>query len=71
MENLNSQIKQRMSEVGMTQNELAAKAGLSVSYLSLLINGQRVWRLDKVEAVAHALGCALVVNLHRPKRDPF
>lgn len=68
---LNGKIKERLQEIGMSQNELAAKAGLSVSYLSLLLSDQRQWKLSTLERVAHALSCELYVSLKRPIRDPL
>lgn len=40
----------------LSQESLAAKAGLSVSYISMLERGMRVPPLDTLEALAKALG---------------
>lgn len=39
----------------LSQETLAAKAGLSVSYISMLERGQRAPPLDTLEALARAL----------------
>ena len=39
-----------------SQEALAAKAGLSVSYISMLERGQRTPPLDTLEALSKALG---------------
>ena len=39
----------------LSQEELAAKAGLSVSYISMLERGQRTPPLDTLESLASAL----------------
>jgi transcriptional regulator with XRE-family HTH domain len=39
----------------LSQEELAKKAGISVSYVSMLERGQRSPPLDAIEAVAKAL----------------
>jgi transcriptional regulator with XRE-family HTH domain len=41
----------------LTQAELAEKAGISVSYLSQIENGQREPSTDSLENIASALGC--------------
>ena len=40
----------------LSQETLAGKAGLSVSYISMLERGQRAPPLDTLEALAKALG---------------
>lgn len=42
-------------ELGVSQEDLAHKAGLSVSYVSMLERGQRQPPLETVEAFARAL----------------
>ena len=44
----------------LSQEALAAKAGLSVSYISMLERGQRAPPLDTLESLAKALSVALV-----------
>lgn len=43
----------------VTQEELAAKAGISVSYLSMLERGERAPHLDTLARLAEALGVPL------------
>ena len=53
-----------------SQESLAQKAGLSVSYISMLERGQRSPPLDTLEALAEALGIsplALLQELPRQK----
>lgn len=47
----------------LSQETLAAKAGLSVSYISMLERGQRSPPLDTLEALAKALGVRPVALL--------
>lgn len=44
----------------LSQEALAAKAGLSVSYISMLERGQRAPPLDTLESLAKALSVAPV-----------
>lgn len=44
----------------LSQESLAAKAGLSVSYISMLERSQRTPPLDTLETLAKALGCSAV-----------
>jgi transcriptional regulator with XRE-family HTH domain len=43
-------------KVGVAQEALARKSGLSVSYVSMLERGQRAPPLDTLEALSKALG---------------
>ena len=60
----------------LSQEALAQKAGISVSYVSMLERGQRTPPLDTLEALGKALGVAPVALLEelprqkapRPKR---
>ena len=47
----------------VSQQRLAKKAGVSVSYVSMLERGQRTPPLDTLEALARALGLAPVALL--------
>lgn len=47
----------------LTQEQLAAKAGISVSYVSMLQRGQRSPPLATLETIAAALGVAPVALL--------
>jgi transcriptional regulator with XRE-family HTH domain len=44
----------------LSQEALAHKAGLSVSYISMLERRQRTPPLDTLETLAKALGCSAV-----------
>jgi transcriptional regulator with XRE-family HTH domain len=44
----------------LSQEALAHKAGLSVSYISMLERSQRTPPLDTLETLAKALGCSAV-----------
>jgi transcriptional regulator with XRE-family HTH domain len=53
----------------LSQEALAAKAGVSVSYVSMLERGERNPPLDTLEALANALGVApLSLLQERPAR---
>ncbi len=49
----------------LSQEALAAKAGISVSYVSMLERGQRTPPLDTLEAVAKALAVSPLYLLQR------
>ena len=49
-------LKQARTSKKLTQTALAAKAGIGVSYVSMLERGQRSPPLDTLEALAKALG---------------
>lgn len=53
--NLGQAIKMCRSRRGLTQTELAKRAGCSVSYLSLLEKSQRDPALSMVEKIAYGL----------------
>jgi len=44
-------------QAGLSQEKLARKAGLSVSFISMLERGTRTAPLSTVELIADALGC--------------
>jgi transcriptional regulator with XRE-family HTH domain len=48
-------LKARRSHLQLSQEALAHKAGLSVSYISMLERGQRTPPLDTLEELARAL----------------
>ena len=54
-ETVGTEIKSRRLSRRMSQGALAAKAGLSVSYISMLERGQRSPPLDTIELLAKAL----------------
>ena len=52
-------IKQLRQSQGMTQQDLAEKAGISVSFLSFLESGKRKGSLDSYHKLALSLGLGL------------
>ena len=60
MVNINSQlgrkIRERRTAQGLTQEELAHRAGLDFSYLNQIENGRRNPSLDAIGRIAAALG---------------
>jgi transcriptional regulator with XRE-family HTH domain len=53
----------------LSQEELAAKASLSVSYISMLERGQRVPPLDTLEVLARALSIEPLSLLEKKARS--
>ena len=53
----------------LSQESLAQKAGLSVSYISMLERGQRSPPLDTLEALAKALGVSPIALLQELPRQ--
>lgn len=51
-ETLGDRLKLALSEKDLTQSELARRAGLSYSYVSMLVSGQRGARLGHVAAAS-------------------
>jgi transcriptional regulator with XRE-family HTH domain len=56
---LGSRIKQLRASLGMTQEELAARAGMHWSYLSDLERGRQTPTMDMVNRLARGLGVTL------------
>jgi transcriptional regulator with XRE-family HTH domain len=54
--NLGKSIKLCRTNRGLSQQELAGKIGLSVSYISLIEKGKRDPAMSRVEEIAGALG---------------
>jgi transcriptional regulator with XRE-family HTH domain len=52
----------------LSQQTLARKAGISVSYVSMLERGTRTPPLDTMEALAKALGVPPLALLQKPSR---
>jgi len=53
--NLNYAITKRREDLGLTQKELAAKTGLSYSFINDLENGRRKPSLESLDLIANAL----------------
>lgn len=49
-------LRQRRKDIGLTQAECAARAGVSAAWLSQLENGKATCEVGLVMDVAHALG---------------
>lgn len=49
-------VRQRRGELGLTQNELGAKTGLTQAYISQIERGVRRWPQPYVRAIADVLG---------------
>ena len=58
-----SNLKNERLRRKLSQEALAAKAGLSVSYISMLERGQRTPPLDTLESIARALSVSATVLL--------
>lgn len=54
--NLSSFLKQKRSESGLTQPELAEKAGVGLRFVRDLEQGKETLRLDKVNQVLYLFG---------------
>ncbi len=53
---LGEQIREGRTARGLTQEELAHRAGLDFSYLNQIENGRRNPSLDAIDRIARALG---------------
>lgn len=54
---IGEKIKLRLKEMGMSQNELARRAGLTSSGISTIINGTFEPRMDNLRRIAQVFGC--------------
>ena len=59
-----SQFKQAREGQGISQEELAKRAGLNRSTLSRIESGMRNATLETMSRIAHALNLKLSINLH-------
>jgi transcriptional regulator with XRE-family HTH domain len=59
-------IRRVRSQQNLSQERLAHKARISVSYVSMLERGQRVPPLDTIEAIAKGLGVGPLSLLQDP-----
>jgi transcriptional regulator with XRE-family HTH domain len=48
---------EKMARMGMTQSELAKKAGLYQSYISMIVSGKRFIRATTAKKISEALEC--------------
>ena len=61
--NFKKNLKTQRTKRGLTQEEVANKAGVSVSYISMLERGSRCPPLDTLETLAAALGTTPIALL--------
>ena len=59
MVTIGDRIKSRRNELGWKQDELANKAGISKSFLSVIENGKRKVGADKLYSIARTLNLSL------------
>lgn len=69
MNNLSSFIRYQRKKLGITQDELAAKAGVGVRFIRELEQGKTTLQLNKVEQVLHLFGFQLTPN--KQQTDPY
>jgi HTH-type transcriptional regulator/antitoxin HipB len=55
-------VRNRREELGYTQEELAARSGVSLRFLKEFEHGKTTARLDKVTDLLHFLGAELTVT---------
>lgn len=67
---LYTNILRLLDEMGLTKNDLAVRAGISVSFLSDLTNGKGNPSLRIMEAIAEALETPLPILLELTDLDP-
>lgn len=59
-----TQIRQAMADAGVNQEELARRLGRSQPWLSRVLAGRRELKVRDAEAIAHALGVDLRIDLN-------
>ncbi|MBE7443121.1 MAG: helix-turn-helix transcriptional regulator [Flavobacteriales bacterium] len=69
MNNISSFIRFQRKKLGITQEELATKAGVGVRFIRELEQGKSSLQLDKVEQVLHLFGFQLTPN--KQQLDPY
>lgn len=69
MNNLSSFIRFQRKKLGITQEELARKAGVGIRFIRELEQGKESLQLDKVEQVLHLFGFQLSPN--KQQIDPY
>lgn len=58
-----AEAKQRLAELGWTQEELAKKIGVAQPNVAAILSGKHKPTLATVERVAKALGCSATLKL--------
>lgn len=69
MANISSFIKYQRKKLGMTQEELATKAGVGLRFIRDLEQGKKTLQLDKVEQVFNLFGFRL--GPETQEKDPY
>lgn len=69
MNNLSSFIRFQRKKLGITQEDLAAKAGVGIRFVRELEQGKTTLQLDKVQQVLHLFGFQLTPN--KQHLDPY
>ena len=68
MSSLSEFVKERRRKTGLTQQELAQKAGLGLRFVREVEQGKATLRMDKVNQLLDLFGCELkpqpVTNTH-------
>ena len=65
MSNIAGFIKFQRKKLGITQQELAANAGVGIRFIRELEQGKETLQMDKVEQVLHLFGFQLTANKQR------
>lgn len=60
---VNKAIRINLTRKGMTQKELADRAGMRLQYLNHRLNEHQSWSIDDLDAVAEALGIGRAIDL--------
>lgn len=68
---LSSFIKQKRSEAGLTQPELAAKAGVGLRFIRELEQGKETLRMDKVNQLLNLFGYELEPAKSELQTNPY
>lgn len=69
MNNFSAFVRFQRKKLGMTQEELATKAGVGLRFVRELEQGKPTLQLDKVEQVLHLFGFQLIAGKQR--LDPY
>lgn len=62
-------VRRRRDNLGIPQDELARRAGLHRTYISLVERGQRNPTLEVIQALAHALKTTMTALLDEVERS--
>lgn len=62
-------LRARRKQLGLTQLDAAELAGVSVRFVHDIENGKQSVQLDRVQALAEALGLVLTLDLRKPSNQ--